>query len=102
MNDAPLLAGHSSKKPAAPTTWSSTTTVIVGEELKLYWVHNAEDGSSQTFAELELIIDGITETRTIENSTDEETKDKTSVYTIDTSDYIEGTTVQWRVRTAGM
>lgn len=90
------------KKPAAPTTWSSTTTVIVGEELKLYWVHNAEDGSSQMFAELELIIDGITETRTIENSTDEETKDKTSVYTIDTSDYIEGTTVQWRVRTAGI
>lgn len=90
------------KKPAAPTTWSSTTTVIVGEELKLYWVHNAEDGSSQTFAELELIIDGITETRTIANSTDEETKDKTSIYTIDTSDYIEGTTVQWRVRTAGI
>lgn len=90
------------KKPAAPTTWSSTTTVITGETLNLYWVHNAEDGSSQTFAELELIIDGITETHTIENSTDEETKDKTSVYTIDTSDYIEGTTIQWRVRTAGI
>ena len=90
------------KKPAAPTTWSSTTTVIVGETLNLYWVHNAEDGSSQTFAELELIIDGVTDTRTIKNSTDEETKDKTSVYTIDTSDYIEGTTIQWRVRTAGI
>ena len=90
------------KKPAAPTTWSSTTTVIVGEILNLYWVHNAEDGSSQTFAELELIIDGVTDTKTIKNSTNEETKDKTSVYTIDTSDYIEGTTIQWRVRTAGI
>ena len=87
-------------EPSAPTTWSSTTTVIVGESLILYWVHNAEDGSSQTFAELELIIDGITETHTIENTTDE--KEKTSFYVIDTSDYIEGTKIQWRVRTAGI
>lgn len=89
-------------EPSAPTTWSSTTTVIVGESLTLYWVHNAEDGSSQTFAELELIIDGITETHTIENTTDEKEKDKTSFYVIDTSDYIEGTKIQWRVRTAGI
>lgn len=89
-------------EPSAPTTWSSTTTVIVGESLTLYWVHNAEDGSSQTFAELELIIDGITETHTIENTTDEKEKDKTSFYVIDTSGYIEGTKIQWRVRTAGI
>lgn len=90
------------KTPSAPTTWSSTTTVIVGEPLTLYWVHNAEDGSSQTFAELELIIDGITETYTIKNSDSEEDKDKTSSYSIDTSEYIEGTKIQWRVRTAGI
>lgn len=90
------------KKPSAPTTWSSTTTVIVGEPLILYWVHNAEDGSSQTVAELELIIDGVTETHTIKNTTDEETKDKTSFYNIDTSHYTEGTNIQWRVRTAGI
>ena len=88
--------------PAAPTTWSSTTTATVGETLNLYWVHNAEDGSSQTFAELELIIDGIEKTHTIKNSTEEDEKDKTSVYTIDTSDYVEGTKIQWRVRTAGI
>lgn len=90
------------KKPAAPTTWSSTTTAITGNPLNLYWIHNSEDGSSQTFAELELIIDGVKTTYTIENSTDEDEKDKTSVYAVDTSKYTEGTQVLWRVRTAGI
>lgn len=88
--------------PAAPTTWSSTTTATVGEELILYWVHNSEDGSSQTFAELELTIGETTETYIIENTTDEEEKDKTSTYTVDTTEYTEGTTIKWRVRTAGV
>lgn len=88
--------------PIAPTTWSSTTTAIVGEELNLYWVHNSKDGSSQTYAELELNIGGITETHTIKNSTDEDEKDKTSVYSVDTSGYSEGTTILWKVRTAGV
>lgn len=90
------------KKPSAPTTWSSTTTAITGESLNLYWVHNSEDGSSQTYAELELYIDGEKETHTIKNSTDEDEKDKTSVYPINTKEYAEGTTIQWRVRTAGI
>lgn len=90
------------KKPSAPTTWSSTTTVITGEELTLYWVHNAEDGSSQTYAELEIIIDGTTHTYTVKNSTDEEEKDKTSFYKVDTTPYVEGTTIKWRVRTKGI
>lgn len=90
------------KKPSAPTTWSSTTTAITGEALTLYWVHNAEDGSSQTYAEIELYINGLKETHTIENTNSEEDKDKTSFYPIDTSEYIEGTQIQWRVRTAGI
>lgn len=90
-------------KPAAPTTWSSTTTAKVGEPLYLYWVHNSKDGSSQTKAELYLKIDGAESTITIDNTTDEETKDKTSVYDkIDTSKYNEGTTIEWRVRTEGI
>lgn len=89
-------------KPSAPTTWSSTTTCITGEALTLYWVHNSEDGSSQTYAELEITIGGNTETHTIKNSTDEEEKDKTSKYVIDTKGYVEGTKIQWRVRTAGI
>lgn len=90
------------KAPVAPTTWSSTSTVIVGEFLTLYWVHNSEDGSSQTFAELELYINGTKESYTIQNTTDEDEKDKTSSRIIDTSGYTEGTTIQWRVRTAGI
>lgn len=90
------------KAPAAPTTWSSTTKVVTGEPLKLYWIHNAEDESSQTYAKLELIIDGVTETLTITNSTDEDEKDKTSVYSVNTSTYLEGTQIQWRVKTAGI
>lgn len=90
------------KKPIAPTTWMSTSTALVGEFLTLYWVHNSEDGSSQTFAELELYINGTKETYTIKNSTDEDEKDKTSSRIIDTSGYTEGTTIQWRVRTAGI
>lgn len=90
------------KEPAAPTTWSSTTTCITGEELILYWVHNSEDGSSQVKAELQLTINGVTETKTIVNSTDEDEKDKTSSYTINTSSYIEGTVIQWKVRTCGI
>ena len=90
------------KAPIAPTTWSSTTTCVVGEPLILYWVHNAEDGSSQKYAELELTINGRIETYTIENTTDEDAKDKTSSYSIDTSSYVEGTKIQWRVRTSGI
>lgn len=89
--------------PAAPTTWSSSTTVITGEPLNLYWVHNSEDGSSQTYAQLELYVDGVQQVvPDIKNSTDEDEKDKTSVYSIDTSKYIEGTKILWRVRTAGV
>lgn len=90
------------KAPAAPTTWSSTTTAIVGENLTLYWIHNSEDASSQTYAELELYINGVKETHTIANSTDEDEKDKTSSYSINTTSFVEGNTIQWRVRTAGI
>lgn len=72
------------KAPAAPTTWSSTTTAITGEDIILYWVHNAEDNSTQTYAELEMTVNGTTETRTIKNDRSEDEKDKTSSYVIKT------------------
>lgn len=90
------------RAPSAPSTWSSTTTVIAGEELKLYWIHNSEDGSSQTYAELEITKSGHTDTYTIKNSTDEYEKDKTSEYVLDTSAYASGEKIEWRVRTAGV
>lgn len=90
--------------PVAPTTWSSTTTAVVGEPLNLYWVHNSEDGSSQTYAELRLYVNDVLQTPdiTIKNSTDEDEKDRTSVYALDTSKYPEGTKIKWQVRTAGI
>lgn len=90
------------KAPSSPTTWSSTTTAVVGEPLNLYWVHNSEDGSSQTYAILELIANGVKQTKVIKNSTEEDEKDKTSVYAVDTSGYAEGVKIEWRVKTAGV
>lgn len=99
---SPISSTTIGKAPSAPTTWSSTTTAVVGDSLTLYWVHNSHDNSSQTYAELEIIIGGETNTHTIQNSTDEEEKDKTSFYVIDTANMTEGTQIQWRVRTAGV
>lgn len=89
--------------PVAPTTWSSTTTAVTGELLNLYWIHNTEDGSDQTYAEVELIIDGVSETQTIRApEKDEDDPETTSVYSIDTTEFVEGTKILWRVRTAGV
>ena len=44
-------------KPAAPTTWSSQSTITVGEPVDLYWVHNSMDGSSETYANLMVYLD---------------------------------------------
>lgn len=90
------------KKPTAPTTWSSTTTAMVGETLYLYWVHNATDGSSEKQAELELIVDGSKTTETIVNTATGDDKDRTHSKAIDTSKWSEGTTLKWRVRTMGI
>ena len=90
------------KAPGVPTTWSSTTTATVGDDLNLYWVHNSEDGSSQTYARLELTINGVKTIKTIKNTTDEEKKDLTSSYTISTTSYTEGAKILWRVRTKGI
>lgn len=107
------------KNPAAPTTWSSTTTCIIGEPLILYWVHNTEDNSSQTLAKLELIanentkeydikgngeykIDVNGNLSTVTEYVSDDDKYKTTSVSIDVSAYDEGATLQWRVKTAGV
>lgn len=59
--------------PIAPTTWSSTTVSVVGEPLNLYWVHNSEDNSSETYAEIRLYVDGVLQSPdiTVKNSPSE-------------------------------
>lgn len=102
-----ILSVPLGEAPAAPTTWSSTTTATVGGPLTLYWVHNAKDGSSQTWAELYIevyINDKLDDyySKIIENTNDPEEKDKTSYYAVDTSEYEEGAQLRWRVRTSGV
>lgn len=90
-------------KPAAPTTWSSTTTAITGTPVNLYWVHNTKDGSPEKNAQLELYINGVKQTIDIPKVTVEgEDENKNSVYTLNTSSYTQGTKILWRVRTAGV
>lgn len=126
-NDSSAWSGITSivigTDPEAPTTWSSTTTAIVGEPVTLYWIHNTKDGSSQTYAELEITLDGnvLSPAFTLKNFTDEEIQDNTRSCTIDTQNgylrwteddgqhehylgktFVEGTKLEWRVRTKGI
>lgn len=88
-------------KPSAPTTWSSTTTAIVGENIILYWIHNSKDNSKEAKAEVEFDIDGKVSVSTVIKPKDDE---HNSTFTIDTSNhkYSEGSIIKWRVRTAGI
>ncbi len=87
--------------PEPPTTWSSVTTAIVGEPLILYWVHNCEDGSKQTKAELEITLNGAAQVISISGESNDEDI-HTSQYIVDTSNYREGAELKWRVRTSGV
>lgn len=89
-------------KPSVPTTWSSANSVVKGETLTLYWVHNSEDNSRQAKAELEITINGVTNTEEFETPEDAEDEDIKRSYAIDTSAYNEGVEIQWRVRTMGV
>lgn len=90
-------------KPIAPTTWSSTTTVITGEDLILYWIHNSEDASAERMAEVEVYYDSQMITHTVTNDEiDDDNPQKTSKFVISTSGMTEGKVIKWRVRTAGI
>lgn len=90
-------------KPAAPTTWSLSTTAMVGEDVVLYWVHNTEDGSKQTKAQVQYSIDGVTTTKTITTNSDDDDENEIHSFTIsNTSAYTEGAEIEWRVRTMGV
>lgn len=42
--------------PTSPTSWSSTTSAVTGETLKLYWLHNSEDSSVSNQAVLAIKV----------------------------------------------
>lgn len=90
-------------KPQPPTTWSLTSSAIVGDKIILYWVHNSEDGSKQTMANIELIING--QASIIEVDTESEEKeedDRVYSYEVNLSEYQNGAEILWRVRTRGI
>ena len=89
------------KKPGIPSTWSSTTTAVIGEEVILSWIHNSQDNSNLTKTELELTSNSEVTLITINNTVTEET-DFNDEYKLNTSDYSEGAVIRWRVRTAGI
>lgn len=86
------------KKPSPPTTWSSTTTCVIGDKLYFFWTHNSEDGSSEKTAELFYNINGNSYTKTITKSGEE----AISYFKLDTSTIRNGATINWKVRTKGL
>lgn len=115
-------------KPVAPTTWSDSTTGVIGDDLYLYWLHNSEDGSAQSNAEVELTINGetsvvkpthmatdglpsyyifnsiIVTTETLVDDQDIEILDSEGDQILGKrfSTYPEGAVIEWRVRTQGI
>lgn len=111
----PIKSVRLGTRPAAPTTYSNVNSCILGEDLKLYWIHNSTDGSIETTARIHFtIIDSArpelqpTEIiKVIPNNRPEEDKTKTSVYVINTNDpewatVGEGYIIKWKVQTAGV
>ena len=89
-------------KPEAPTTWSLTASVIVGEDITLYWTHNCEDGSKQVAAEVYLDINGSTSTVEVSETVAEDEDEPIYTYKFGTQRYSEGAIIRWRIRTKGI
>jgi hypothetical protein len=111
----PIKSLQFGTKPAQPTTWSNTVSSIIGEDLNLYWTHNATDGSRETYARLNFIIKDsanpgaqpLEKTITVQNTKAPTDVSNTFVYTINTSDpewsLLEaGFSIEWKVQTSGV
>ena len=117
---SPVASVTIGEPPSAPTTWSSTSSAFMGENMELNWTHNSADGSRQTYAQLSLQInDGEWTTYTFKNTTNEYSGEQTDVtdftygqaisykgtiyVKIDTtSTALQDSKIVWKVRTAGI
>ena len=73
--------------------------------MTLYWVHNAADSSDWRYSDLEVYLDGDKQNiQPIPNEKvdSEDNENRTISYIIDTSKMVEGSKIEWRVRTAGV
>lgn len=91
---SPIASVKIGTVPDAPTTWSYTTVVKIGEEAVLNWVHNSEDNSDQTAAQIE-VIKGSAAPVTYSVTT-------ATMYNLSTAGLADSTVILWRVRTKGI
>lgn len=95
------------EKPAAPTTWSNTTTAIKGETILLYWMHNSKDGSKPKKYLLQVLVNNVDIFNgglAINDTRSDDDKDNAYVYELSTSGttFAAGSKVEWRVISAGI
>lgn len=109
----PIKSLNVGSRPSPPTTWSNTNTNILGEDLNLYWTHNATDGSLETWARLhiELIKSDSTSfafDELIQNERPETDPSRVSMFTLNTGDpqystFLDGNSkIKWKVQTTGV
>lgn len=89
------------EKPNPPTTWSSKTTAISGDLVPLYWVHNTVDGSRETAAQIQIIVNGVVQS-IIPIDNNRSVEETIGEYVINTGAYADGAKFEWRVRTKGI
>lgn len=97
--------------PAAPTTWSEVDSATAGDVVRLFWVHNSEDGSAETSANLSLTFinseDAVVYTTTKTITPTSTQTSEIGMYELDTnsaecSQYCTaGIKIKWKVRTKG-
>lgn len=99
-------------KPAAPTTWTMTSSFMQNETIRFFWVHNSIDSSWQTSARIKLEFEDGGNPMVIKVDTppsgrdpslvQEPTYNKDLVITPEIAQRLEsGTTIRWSVQTRG-
>lgn len=100
-----VLSCTLARTPSAPTTWSETGVIPLGDIARLFWVHNAEDNSNETQATItyRLSTDPENPIEVVINDdpSDENVSDMIHTYEIDTSEYETGCMIYWSVKTKG-
>ena len=98
---SPISSVTLGTNPTRPTTWSASTTVVDGEPLVLCWIHNSEDGSKQTEAQIELTVGGIIEPLITVHNSETGDMDNINTYSFTETKGLTDTEILWKVRTKG-
>lgn len=86
--------------PTAPTTWSNRANASIGDDIYLYWTHNAEDGGSELEATIEITINGVAQTPVVVPRPEDETVQRS--YKLPDSMTRDEATIEWSVMTKGV